>query len=304
MKALVIGGAGFIGSHLVNYLSKKYEVYVLDNLSVGKINSLNEKAKFIIGDVRDRDSFVGLPPFEYIFFAPGIVNSADLVRYPYDSFDVTVRGLDNVLKYTIGKIVYFSTSEIYSNGDTAESALISHKLNKRSGYDYGKFSGEVMLYTNFLQNYREYMTIRPFNVYGDYEYREGVIIKFLKNVLNQKPITIYGDGSQNRTFTFIDDFILGVDVLLNNFQAGETYNICGDENITINDLYQKVIKFGYVPCEYVEDPEEGIMNRKGNNSKLKSLGWKPKISIDEGLDIIYEWMKKENFEVLRYGKVF
>lgn len=302
MNNLVIGGLGFIGSHLVNRLKENGEyVKIIDNGTIGERNELNKKTD--VCSIRDCRAIMpdDLYKIDRVYYMPAICNSDDFILYPRESFNVTVSGLKRIINFREQEnfdfeLIYFSTSEVYgeSNMYVREDDRLITVLNERAGYDVGKLAGEALLYTSDIEKYK---IIRPFNVYGPYEIRDGVIPKFLTQVKNGEDITIYNDGKQLRIFTYIDDFINGLESIVEN-GTKNIYNIVGNSEVTINDLAQTINKVvdKQIRWKYVDKDIDEITIRRGDNARLKSLGWEPKVDLKFGIEKVYEWIKRKNIK--------
>ena len=317
-SAIVLGGAGFIGSHLTRrLLNEGYQVEVIDDMSVGGITPLIDGASVIVADVRDMSARIWATHFEHevpdrIYFLPAVVNSLDFVRFPYDSYDITVRGLSNLIggirlagtSMFNSKLIYFSSSEIYGNDTNADDTYgknLTIEFNSRAGYDVGKMAGEVMLDTAVHQIGLSCRIVRPFNVYGPYEFREGAIIKLMYQSMSGKPMTVYGDGSAARTFTFIDDFLDGLELVVKFGNGVGAYNLSSEEPYTINEVVHAIGEVtGNHETTYVPQPYLEVYERGANISKVKTLGFDPKVGLREGLERVYEWMKTTETFALRY----
>lgn len=307
-KAIVLGGAGFIGSHLVERLVReKYQVSVIDDFSVGKESKLLMGADITVKDVRDISPRDWADRLEHdapsrIYFLPAVCNSCDLVRFPYDSYDVTVRGLSNLLGgiRLVGPmmgttLIYFSSSEVYGNDTNADDeyakSLTLH-FNSRSGYDVGKMAGEVMLDTAVHQfPLLDARIVRPFNVYGTYEYREGAVIKLMQQSMAGEPMTVYGEGFASRTYTHVDDFIDGLELVVKRGNVVGAYNLSTEEAHTVNDLADMIGDItGNHKVIHIPHPYDEVDERAANIAKAKYIGFEPKVSLRRGLEDVYRWM--------------
>lgn len=304
MRILLIGGAGFIGSALCNHYKNGNHILVVDNFSIGRLNRLLAGTDVIVADSRNF-YFGDLERFDLVFFMPALCNSKDFVKYPFSSYDSGVTSLLNFLNTYpyIGdiKLVVFSSSEVYGNTECNDAKNnFSVIFNDRLGYDFGKLSLEVISELYSREYGLDYIVVRPFNVYGEYEYRDGVITKFIKQALSKLPLTIYGDGSQKRCFMYIDDFIRAIDILINNWKPG-TYNIGNpDEPISILELANKInVMCGNDKINTLPYPFDDIEERVPIIDKIIKLGFKPQVNLNNGLERVIDWAKNEDFEVAR-----
>ncbi|GIW65707.1 MAG: NAD dependent epimerase/dehydratase [Candidatus Parcubacteria bacterium] len=292
-KILVTGGAGFIGSHLVDRLIKEgYKVIVIDNLSGGKKENLNPKAIFYKVDICNLDKI--LPLFkgvDYVFHTAALPRVHLSIDKPIETHRVNIDGTLNVLyasdKNKAKRVIYSSSSSVY--GEQKNLPLRESMVpNPLSPYALQKLVGEYYckLFSSLYD--LETVSLRYFNVYGPRMDPEGpyalVIGRFLKLKKEGKPLTIYGDGKQTRDFTYIDDVIEANILAMKSKRVGkgEVINICYGKNHSINYVAKLIGgKKNYLPKRKGE-PRHTL----GDNSLArKILGWKPKISLEEGIEI-------------------
>ncbi len=314
-KAVVLGGAGFIGSHLVHrLLDENFNVYVLDDYSVGRSIVTRNIRPDIVRDVRsitpqEWSVFLERERPSIIYYLPAVCNSVDLVRYAYDSYDVTVRGLSHLLagmriSGVFPRIVYFSSSEVYGEDENANDSCprLTMKFDSRAGYDVGKMAGEAMLHAFSLQfPLLNYVSIRPFNVYGPYEEREGAIIKLMLQSLRGEPMTIYGDGSATRAFTYIDDFLDGLDCVVSRGESRQAYNISTTQESSMNELAALIGSVtGNGAIKHLPHPYDEVAHRGADISKVVALGFVPRVTLYTGLCIVADWLKHNKDMPMRY----
>jgi len=300
-KSLVIGGAGLIGFNLALFLQRKSEVVILDNFSTSLKRKLpfetieKDIRKFRLEDIKE--------DFDCVYYFPGVCASPDLVKFPVDTFEVNVIGLKNVLDFTSKrgiKIVYASSSEVYGNGYSFETSPLSVTLNERSGYDIGKIAGETLLLSYARQLGQEYCIVRPFNVYGPFQYRIGVVSNFIVNAIQNKPLTVYGSGKQIRTLTYVKD--ASEMIALASDYSG-VFNIAGEEAVTINELAEKIIKIAGSESKIIKTPlpYSEVTLRVGDNEKIKSLGFNNFTPLEKGLEETIRWYREnEIFSLIGY----
>ena len=304
-KVLVTGGAGFIGSNLIPLLIEKgYFVTVLDNLSSGKIENLNRvknspNFKLICGDIRNKaDVSNALNEVETIVHLAAIIDVSESVKNPSLVHDVNVTGtlnvLNEVIKIGVNKIVFASSTSVY--GDVKTLPIKENTpLHPISPYAASKAASEAYL-TAFSHCYNiDTIALRFFNVYGPRNENSpysGVISKFLKKALNSQPLTIEGDGEQNRDFIHVNDII---QALFNSVEAsnlrGEVFNVCTGKPTSINQLTEALsivlnkklkIKYG---CARVGD----IKYSYGETIRAKEkLNFQAKTSLIQGLTLLLE----------------
>lgn len=300
MKRVVItGGAGFIGSHLSEELANRgYEVNIIDNLFTGNmenINSLVVKGNVAItkGNILD-SPFIKrvLHGTDLVFHQAAVTSVPYSIRDPEKTNHTNISGTLNVLlaarEQGVKKVIYASSSSVY--GDTPILPKVEDMIpNPQSPYALTKLTGEY--YCQIFQQVYGVPTVclRYFNVYGprqnpNSEYA-AVIPKFITSIIKNQPPIIYGDGEQNRDFTYIKD-VVEANILAAESDATGIFNIGKGESVTINQLAKLCIKLlgkdGIDPIH--EAPRSGdIKDSLADISKAKTFGYAPKYSLEEGL---------------------
>lgn len=299
MKAVVTGGAGFIGSHLVEKLvDQKYNVTVLDNLSNGNlknIRSVRKKIKFVNCDLSKPKNLVKyLKNTDYIFHLAGLIDVAESIKKPKKYYKVNVKGTINILKVLhnlkIKKFIYAASASCYGNPKelpTTEKA----KIKTLSPYAYTKREAEKKIIKYAKLYGFSAISLRFFNVYGPRSKISGpyssVINIFIKQKLNKKPLTVMGNGLQTRSFIYVSDIVSAIIKAANSKINNEIFNVGGKKSITIKkiaDILGKEKK--YIP-KRAGDP----LHSWADITKIrKKLFWKPKIDIEIGLrKLLKEW---------------
>lgn len=303
MKCLVTGGAGFIGSHLVDKLiEKNYKVIIVDNLSVGKKENINSKAEFYQLDICDFEKIKPLfKGVDYVFHLAAIPRVPVSVLDPVLTSKINILGTVNVFKAGIDekvkRIIFASSSSVY--GDQKKLPLEeSMTPNPLSPYALQKLSGEQFAKL-FVGLYKvPIICLRFFNVYGpriDFDSDYSLVIgKFLKQKTENKPLTIFGDGEQTRGFCYIDDVVSANIKAMEskNLKGGEIINVGSEKSYSVNYLSQLISdKVQYLP------PRVGDVLHTQANIALaeKFFGWKPAVDLKEGVEIVKEWFQK-NYE--------
>lgn len=298
-KILITGGAGNIGSSLANRLVKNAENYVVivDNLLTGNLKKLPSSEfknwRFIKGDVnnyRDISSIMLANSFDYVFHYAAVVGVQRTQENPKMVLD-DIEGIKNVLdlcKNTSVKRVFFSSSsEVYGEPVEIPQYEDTTPLNSKLPYAIVKNVGEAF-FKSYHQEYGlDYTIFRFFNTYGPRQSTDFVISKFLHLAINGKDITIYGDGSQSRTFCFIDDNLDTIEkILFNSLCVNEIINIGNDVEYTILDLAERIIKQLNSKSNIVFLPplKDGDMTRrKPDLTKMKAILNRDLITLEEGI---------------------
>lgn len=296
---LVTGGAGFIASCLAEKLAedKNNFITIVDNLITGcreKIpSSPYNNIRFIKSDVNVMEDIAGVfysGNFDFVFHYAALVGVKRTLENPVMVLN-DITGIKNILtlsKNTSVKRVYFSSSsEVYGEPVEFPQNELTTPLNSRLPYAIVKNVGEAFLKSYHKEYGLEYTIFRFFNTYGPKQSKDFVISKFISSALKNEDITIYGDGSQTRTFCYIDDNIEAcVNAFKNNLHVNDVINIGGDIEISIKDLAEKIIDLTDSSSKIVHLPalKEGDMTRRQpDNTKMKKLLGRELISLENGL---------------------
>lgn len=292
-KCLVTGGAGFIGSHLVDRLIKDgCSVTIIDNLSTGYKRNLNSRAKFIRADIKKlsqiKKHFSGQ---EFVFHLAAIPRIQPSIKDPFLTNDNNITGTLNVLfassKAGVKRVIYSASSSCYgTNNPPLREDDKPHCLNP---YAVSKYTGEIYCKL-FSELYGlDTINLRYFNVYGQRMDNQGdystVIAIFLRQKKRGEPLTIVGDGRQKRDFTYVDD-VVEANIKAMEYKKkfkGEIINIGTRENYSINQL-AKIIggKNVHIPMR----PGEAKSTLADNSKAWKILEWRPKVKLEEGIQKI------------------
>jgi UDP-glucuronate decarboxylase len=304
---MVTGGAGFLGSHLIDrLLDKGHDVLCVDNLFTG--------AKDNIAHLRDHPHFefmrhdITFPLFVEVDEIYNLACPASPIHYQHDPVQTTktsVHGSINMLglaKRLGAKILQASTSEVY--GDPAVHPQTEdywghvNPIGPRSCYDEGKRCAETLFFDYHRQHGLPIKVMRIFNTYGPRMHpADGrVVSNFIVQALKGEPITIYGDGSQTRSFCYVDDLIEGMIRLMDTGpDVTGPINIGNPNEFTIRELATKVIEMTGARSELVEQPlpADDPKQRRPDISVAKEvLGWEPKIQLDEGLERTVDYFSR------------
>jgi len=307
---LVTGGAGFIGSFLVDVLlNLEAKVDCIDNFSTGKLENLSHLVRQHGFKLFNEDvcSFKGNAKYDYILHMASHVSPEEYQRCPIATLQSNSLGSFAMLELarkSDATILFASTSEIYGDPEvlpTPESyAGCVDPVGARSCYREGKRFAES-LFTAYNKEYDLNAKIaRIFNTYGPRMRSDGcyarVVPRFTTQALAEAPLTIYGDGKQTRSFCYITDTVNGLMLLATDDEAGlEVVNIGNPVEITILELAQKIIELTKSKSKltFCPMPEDDPKKRCPNTSKMEKLmGWKPKISLEQGLKRTVKWFAR------------
>jgi UDP-glucose 4-epimerase len=284
-RVLVTGGAGFIGSHVVDALiDAGHQVTILDNLSTGKLANVNPKALFVEGDVK----YINITPpgtviYDYVFHLAALARIQPSIDDPVSAHDVNVNGTLEILEYCreVGaKIIFSSSSSIYLGED-----LPTDELGAK--YPKSPYGMQKLMCEQYIRLYHElygleYTILRYFNVYGERQLLEGAyaavigILLQAKAEANKLPIT--NDGNQTRDFTYVKD-VAQANLMAMKWQG--TFNIGTGESYSINELAEEV--GGEI--EYIGDRKGEARDTLANNNKALAMGWIP-------VQNILDWIKQ------------
>jgi len=293
-KILVTGGAGFIGSHLVDtLLSLGKKVVVLDNLTTGLNNNLPSGVKLIKGDIRNPNQIKpAVRGIDLVFHAAANANSTVSVMNPRFDFEVNAIGtlnmLESSLQARVKKFVYVSSASVY--GKPKYNPIDEkHPTEPYTPYGGAKYVGEVYCYV-YLRAYNLPMAIaRPFCVYGPRENPRSSLVevsRYLRWHLNQKPIQIVGNPDKKiRDFVYVSDVVKGLLLIADYGKPGEAFNIGSEEEASMQKLVDIIGSVtGMKPAtKIISNIRDDTYPLVGDISKIKSIGYIPKISLVTGI---------------------
>lgn len=297
MKILVTGGAGFIGTHLVNDLmSEGHDVICLDNCFTGREDNIqhhvsSDRFQFIRHDVVDPIELEGLDQI-YHMACP-----ASPVHYQYDpikTLKTSVIGTLNMLDLALknqARILFASTSEVYGDPtvhpQTEEYRGNVNPIGIRACYDEGKRAGETLMFDYHRHHGVDIAVIRIFNTYGPFMRKDDgrVVSNFIIQALTGEPLTLYGDGSQTRSFCYVQDLVNGIVAMMNSSITGPV-NLGNPVEFTVKELALKVKDLVGSNSELVYKPlpSDDPKQRKPDITKARDLlNWIPQVPLEEGL---------------------
>jgi UDP-glucuronate decarboxylase len=310
-KVLVTGGAGFIGSWLCDVLVKiGAEVTVVDDLSTGRkknIDHLIQNPKFKMLEM-DVCKFTSKEKIDIILHMAGHASPDEYMVHPIETLQTSASGTENMAELARKKdavLLFASTSEVYGDAElvpTPESYWGKvNPIGPRSCYDEGKRFAEALLMAYSKQYGLNVRVPRIFNSYGPRLRKDGLygraMSRFIKQALANESITVYGDGKQTRSFSYITDTVTALMLLTTNETAkGQVVNIGNTQEVTILTLAERIkeITKRKSPIEFHPLPIDDPKRRCPNIEKLTALtGWKPNVSFDIGLSKTIKWFLKE-----------
>ena len=307
MRYLITGGAGFIGSHLVSKIIDGAEkITVLDNLLTGSKKNINKfidsaNFQFISHDIQNH-----YDPEENIDCVIHLASCASPVAYSENPINTlksgsigTINALGIARKYN-SNFLLASTSEIY--GDPKISPQHEdywgnvNPVGPRSMYDESKRFAEAATQAYISKYKLNAKIVRIFNTYGpNMKLDDGrVVTNFIVQALKNKDITVFGEGLQTRSFSYVDDTVNGI-MLASSYQEPDIFNIGNDNEITINQLAQTIIEITNTKSKIIfkDLPKDDPLQRKPDLSKSKQLlNYEPIIGLEKGLEKTIEWVKK------------
>jgi UDP-glucose 4-epimerase len=319
MKALVTGGAGFIGSHLTERLLKDgNNVAIIDNLSTGSLKNIesftnNPGFEFVEGDIRNVELMVPLvEQSDVIFHLAAAVGVKLIAEDPVHTIETNIGGTEIVLNIAnkfSRKILIASSSEVYGKSEAVpfhedDDIVLGSTCLSRWSYACTKAVDEFLSLAFHQQYGLDVVICRFFNTIGPRQTGQyGMVVpRFIQKALNGETLQIYGTGKQTRCFCYVADLVEAVIGLMNYRQAsGKVYNIGNNEEISIEELADKIIKITnsrskkeFVPYEIAYGrPMDDMMRRVPSVERIKkTIGWEPKTSLDETLKLITESIKQ------------
>lgn len=310
-RALVTGGAGFIGSHLCELLlNAGVAVEAIDDLSTGSVLNIehlreNPAYRLTIGDVTEsRDLAEAVDRADVVFHLAAAVGVRLIVEHPVHTIETNLKGTENVLALASKKkkpVLVASTSEVYGKSDKLpfnedQDLVLGASRRPRWAYACSKLMDEFLALAHHREQALPVVVARLFNTVGPRQTgRYGMVIpRFVEQALSGRPISVYGDGSQTRTFCHVTDAARGLVALLANPAcAGQVYNVGGIEEVTIRQLAERIVSrlgstspLQFIPfTEAYDDDFEDMARRKPDLTKTgKAIGYAPTKTLEDIID--------------------
>jgi len=324
MRVLITGGAGFIGSHLAEaYLEKGDEVYIIDDLSTGSLYNIKElkendcfknKLFIHIDTILNHNTMLELiGTCDIVFHLAAAVGVQYILNNPLESIKTNIQGTEKVLELCDKfkkKVLIASTSEVYGkhlHAPLVETDNIIYGPSSKFRWSYAatKLMDEFTALAYYRTTGLQVIITRLFNTVGPKQTGAyGMVIpRFVSQALKNKPLTVYGDGNQTRTFTYVKDVVEALMTLVENDGAvGEVFNVGGTEEISIIDLAKRIIKatgskssIKLIPYDEAFGKDFEDMQRRvpGTEKINKLIGFEPKTDFDTMLRKIIRYMKKK-----------
>lgn len=296
MKALVTGGSGFIGSHVVDKLKDKgVEVRVYDMV----MPDYRKDIEFYQGSLLELDALrMALNGIDVVFHLGAVADVKDVFQEPHYSESVNVRGTINVLEASrlnglIKRVIYGSTVWVYSEADEQNVDENTPLHSPSHLYTATKLAGEYYCHA-YSKLYNLDITILRYGIpYGPRARDTGVIPIFVRKALNGEPLTIAGDGLQFRKFVYVEDLAEGNVLALKSIAKNKIYNLDGEERITIRQIAETIQKIiGNIKIEYKSARPGDFSGKEASNKLAKTeLGWEPNVNFEQGLKRYIEWYR-------------
>ncbi len=306
MNIVITGGSGFVGSYLCEKLIKDgHKIVVIDNLltgSTGNINNLmdNENFSFIKHDVQDHIEIEN--KVDYVLHFASAASPKAYTEHPVNTLKAGSVGTINTLglaKKHDAEYLLASTSEVYGDPlispQTEEYWGNVNPNGERSMYDEAKRFAEAAVATYSRSYDLKTKIVRIFNTYGPrMQLNDGrVVTNFIVQALRNENITIYGDGSQTRSFSYVDDTVAGIISLMNSSEY-DVFNIGNPNEMTVGQLAEKIIELtdSTSKIKYLKLPNDDPKQRKPDITKAKTkLNWEPKVNLEDGLIKTIKWVE-------------
>ena len=307
-RIAVIGGAGLIGSHLVDQLTREdVEIVVIDNLVRGRKENLAEalkshKVKLVMADIRNKEELAKvMAGSDYVVHLAALW-LLQCQEDPRACLEVNVVGTQNVIEAArdlkVKRVVFSSSASVY--GEPSYLPMDEkHPFNNRTAYGASKIAGEQMLRAFYEMYGLNYVGLRYFNVYGPRQDHRGayvsVFMRFLDRIEKGEPPVLFGDGSQTMDFIYVEDVARSNLLALKAEATDANYNIASGTETSLNELAKLILQLTGSSLQpiYKKDANPGVQKRKAGVERAKTdLGFEAAIPIEEGLNQLIAWRMK------------
>lgn len=301
MRLVVLGGAGFIGSHFVRHMASKGEILVYDKLTyAGRLENLKdvlEKIKFVKGDIADGETLIETvrqfqPDLVVNFAAETHVDRS--INEPAAFIKTNIVGVYTLLE-VVRKLdvdlLHVSTDEVYGDWWGREDAASEDScLNPSSPYSASKAAGDLLIKAYGRTYGVKYKIVRPSNNYGPFQHPEKLIPRTIIRILNGKPAVIYGSGKQIRDWLYVVDTARAIELVAERGAAREIYNVCGGFYATVKEIVEKIVSIlGRGEVIYGRERPGEDLKYAMKCEKIRELGWRPVVNLDVGLAETVRW---------------
>jgi len=304
VNVLVTGGAGFIGSHIVDLLIKEgHNVFIIDNLSTGKINNINRDARFYNDSITNDISYIfdnGIDVVIHQAAQTSVYASMQNILYDHE---INIYGTLNLLnickKYNVKKFIYASSAAIYG---TPQYLPIDekHAISPESYYGLSKYTAERYVELFAKSNDMKYIILRYSNVFGPRQdpYGEGgVIAIFSERMIKDKEVIIFGDGEQTRDFVYVED-VASANICALASEVSGVFNISNNNSISINELFKimsEIANYKRQPVYHKERLGDIKHSCLSNKKMIELMNWKPRVNLIEGLMKTFDFFTKQKY---------
>jgi nucleoside-diphosphate-sugar epimerase len=311
-RILLTGGAGFIGSYLVERLSPSNEIVILDNLRrnalVGTGLANRTSVKLVQGDVLDPTAVKQVVAgCDAVIHMASIAGVDTVMKHPVETMRVSLLGTSNLLEAALAagsvkRFIDFSTSEVFGryayNVSEFGATTLGAVGEARWTYAVAKLATEHLAFSYHKEYGLPAVSVRPFNIYGPRQVGEGAVHQFIVRALRGEPLSIHNDGSQIRAWCYVDDIVDGIVLALDKPEAvGHAFNIGNPRStLTIYNLAREVVRLSSSPSriEFVKWPHQDIELRIPNIDKARELlGFAPRVDLEEGLLRTIYWYRQK-----------
>lgn len=309
MRLLVIGGNGFIGSNFILYVMKEHPDWEVINYSrsdkkdyLNYFKDIENKPnyKFVKGDLKDVSLLKELiSGVDYIFNSVGESNIRMFIENPAESINASLAGIVSLLgaarESKVKKVVIMTSWEVYGDrfGSVADE---KDKLNPENIYASTNAAIENVA-MGYNKSYDvQVISIRACNIFGPSQTKDKIIPKTITNLLNNKKVILFGDGSEVRSYLYVRDLCKAVDILFKEGKGGEVYNVGSKELISNLELVRTILKKmgnGKEKIEFLRDKKTDNRRIILGLEKINSLGWKPENSFEKGIEKTIKWYSNQ-----------